>query len=131
MKKCTKCGEFKPLEEFYNNQRGKRCWCISCCGGTGEHPRNGASIHPGLYSTWSDMKQRIFNPSCNNYPNYGGRGISVYDEWLDYKSFAEWGLDNGWQAGLTIDRIDNDGNYEPDNCQWITKSENTRKRYVG
>jgi len=73
------------------------------------------------------MKRRCCDPNRNQYERYGGRGIIVCDAWLDYKTFEKWALENGWQKGLTIDRIDNDGNYEPDNCQFITRSENSKK----
>jgi len=87
-------------------------------------------IHP-LYNTWRSMKTRCFNPKCAEYKNYGGRGISVHNEWLSFKPFEEWALKNGYQKGLTIDRIDNDGNYRPENCQFITRAENARKGRIG
>lgn len=75
-----------------------------------------------LYRRWIDMKQRCFNPNCCNYKYYGARGITICDEWLDFKNFAEWSLKNGYSKELSIDRINNDGNYEPNNCRWTTKS---------
>jgi hypothetical protein len=76
------------------------------------------------------MKYRCFNEGNKNYPCYGGRGISICDEWLDYETFEKWALANGWQHGLTIDRINNDGNYEPSNVQFITQSDNTKRRFI-
>ena len=73
------------------------------------------------------MKYRCNTPTCPCYNRYGGRGITLYDKWNDYENFKEWSLQNGYQDNLCIDRIDNDGNYEPDNCQWITIGENTAK----
>ena len=74
------------------------------------------------------MKQRCFNPNDPKYHRYGGCGIKVCDDWLNIKGFAEWALANGWREGMSIDRIDNDGNYEPSNCLWVSMSENSRKK---
>jgi len=79
------------------------------------------------YQVWNSMKQRCNNVNNDRYQDYGGRGIIVCEEWLDYKTFESWAYSNGWKQGLTIDRIDNEGNYEPSNCQFITREENTRK----
>ena len=84
--------------------------------------------HP-LCNIWRGMKTRCYNPNHQAYKWYGGRGVIVCDEWLSFKPFEEWCLDNGWQKGLTIDRIDNDDKYEQSNCQFITMSENSKKRW--
>ena len=76
------------------------------------------------------MKQRCLNPNKHNYHRYGGRGIQVCKEWLRSAPFIEWALNNGYQDNLTIDRIDNDGNYEPSNCRWITNEENQKNRTI-
>jgi len=82
-----------------------------------------------LYRVWDSMKQRCFNPRDKAYKWYGGRGIIICLEWKNnYSAFKFWAILNGYQEGLTIDRIDNDGNYEPNNCQFITKEENARKQ---
>ena len=83
-----------------------------------------------LYQTWGMMKQRCYNPKSQIYHRYGGRGITVCDEWRnDFEAFREWALSHGYAEGLTIDRIDVDGNYCPENCQWLTRSENTKKMH--
>lgn len=86
--------------------------------------------HSRLHNIWSGMKERCFNPQSYNYKNYGGRGITVCDEWKDnYISFRDWALSHGYSPDLSIDRIDVNGVYEPDNCRWATmKEQQTNKR---
>ena len=82
-----------------------------------------------LETKWHNMKKRCYDPKNKDYYNYGGRGISICDEWLQDKySFIEWSLDNGFEEGLEIDRIDNNGNYEPSNCRYVTRKENRNNR---
>lgn len=82
-----------------------------------------------LYSVWSLIKQRCNNPRCKQYPNYGGRGIDIIDEWkTSYIAFYEWALSHGWKQGLHIDRSDNDGWYSPENCRFVTRNQNNRNR---
>jgi len=76
------------------------------------------------------MKERCSNPNSPKYKYYGKRGIIVCTEWKDFEEFQSWALSNGYQEGLSIDRIDNDGNYEPDNCRWLPLSENIRRRFT-
>jgi len=76
-----------------------------------------------LYRIWSGMKNRCSNIKTKAYPDYGGRGINIYDKWLDFIVFRDWANSNGYNNSLTIDRIDVDDNYEPDNCRWVTRSE--------
>ena len=82
-----------------------------------------------LYSIWSGMKTRCSNPNRKMYPRYGGKGVTVCHEWLEYEPFRDWAMANGYEDTLTIDRIDSDGNYEPSNCQWITNSENVKRSW--
>lgn len=80
-----------------------------------------------LHNIWKNMKGRCYRESSTHFHRYGGRGICVCNEWLSFEPFMSWSLGNGYNDSLTIDRIDEDGNYEPSNCQWITSSENTSK----
>ena len=78
-----------------------------------------------LYRRYRDMKSRCLNPRSCNYRHYGARGIRICDEWLGvdgFRNFKKWSLANGYDPELSIDRIDNNGNYEPSNCRWTTKS---------
>lgn len=82
-----------------------------------------------IYRCWDDMIKRCYNPKCNGYHIYGGRGIKVCDEWRTFQNFYDWAKENGYTDELTLDRIDNDGNYEPSNCRWATvKFQNRNKR---
>ena len=79
-----------------------------------------------LYNIWCRMIARVSDTKNNRYNRYGGRGIKVCDEWKDPSVFISWALDNGYDDTLSIDRIDNDGNYEPSNCRWTTPKEQAR-----
>ncbi len=118
MKTCSKCKLLLDKDCFYKQVTGKdglHCWCKSC----------DKSITPER-RIWNAMKQRCTNPKCKAYKNYGGRGIKIL-----YQNFTEFFADVGPRPSpeLAIDRIDNDGNYEPGNCKWSTmKEQNNNKR---
>lgn len=114
-----------------NLRRGFTQSCL--CGRDSAHITH-EGTHTRLYKIYWDMKTRCHNPNYDKYYNYGGRGITVCTEWLDKKSgfvsFRNWALINGYDDKLTLDRIDVNGNYKPDNCRWATNQEqclNTRR----
>ena len=80
--------------------------------------------HTRLYNIWCGMKRRCYCKNDSHYPRWGGRGIKICSEWLlDFNNFKNWAEHNGYTSCLTIDRIDNDGDYTPNNCRWIAKGE--------
>lgn len=81
-----------------------------------------------LYNRWAGMRGRCRNPRDGSYHNYGGRGITVCPEWEDFPTFHEWATANGYHPSLSLDRIDNDGNYEPSNCRWTDRKTQARNR---
>lgn len=74
-----------------------------------------------LYSVWNNMKQRCTNPDNPAYLRYGAQGIELYADWMDFEKFMEWAYSSGYDDSLTIDRIDNDKGYYPENCRWVDK----------
>ena len=82
-----------------------------------------------IYSIWQNIKSRCYNEKVDCFKHYGGRGIIMCDEWKnDYIKFRDWAYKNGYRLELQIDRINNDGNYEPSNCRWVTAKENNNNR---
>lgn len=146
----------RVTDKVYKSGRKKprylcRCDCGNIVSVVGESLRNGTTKSCGchradplvrystkhgkryerLYSIYCDMKKRCYNKRCNGYKYYGGKGITICEEWLEnFNSFYKWAIENGYDEELTIDRIDSSGNYEPVNCRWITRSENISRRNI-
>lgn len=148
------------IARLKNNKQGRAMWLCQCdCGNLGKVTTsdliNGKSkscgclniefiaqlnkthgkTHTRLFNVWQCMIARCYNANRSNYKNYGGRGITVCDEWKnDFMNFYNWAMQNGYdetalRGKCTIDRINNDGNYEPDNCRWVTlKSQCSNRR---
>lgn len=125
--RCTcDCGEsIETTTDLLNRGSVTSCGCRRK---EGFHKTHGGT-HTRLYRIWKGMKNRCYNPKQSRYNIYGGRGITICDEWLnDFQVFRSWALTNGYQESLTIDRIDNDKGYNPDNCRWATYSEQIHNR---
>lgn len=129
--KCTcECGE-STIVASTNLLKGyvKSCGCLS------RELKHGLRIGANgkvtnLYNVWAGIKSRCLNPKNTDYQYYGGRGIKVCDQWLDYRNFHEWATNSNYEPGLTIERKDVNGDYDPNNCTWIPFSEQAiNKRY--
>lgn len=126
--KC-KCGN-EIICYQYNLERGTStsCGCLRSYYAGKNRNCHGES-YSVLYKKWQSMKNRCENPNSPNYKNYGGRGISVCEEWKTFWKFREWSYQNGYRDGLTIERNDVNGNYCPENCCWIESfDQNSNKR---
>lgn len=112
------CGKIINVQLLHlRSGHTKSCRCVT-------KVSHGLRQHP-LYNVWDNMKRRCLSPKASGYSNYGGRGIKVCEEWINsFKKFYEWAIIDGWEKGLEIDRKDNDGNYEPSNCRFVTTTEN-------
>lgn len=124
---CT-CGNvFDARGDCLQSGNNKSCGCLQYDHAKITHNMTGTKP----YRVWASMKQRCNNPNDNAYKWYGARGIKVCEEWSNsFESFYSWAKTNGYKKGLSIERIDCNGNYEPRNCEWITQEEqllNTRR----
>lgn len=129
------CGrETLVVSAALNSGKTISCGCMGLKHATEAKLKHGDALcrqRNRLYEIWAAVKRRCYNPHCDAYPYYGGKGIKVCPEWMEYESFKEWAMTNGYADNLSIDRIDSNGDYEPSNCQWIPMSENISraKRY--
>jgi len=117
------CGTEKEVSGNYlRSGKSKSCGCYN--------PKTKMLHRRRLGQTHYRMLQRCSDPKALGFHNYGGRGIRVCDEWKNFENFYSWALANNYSPGLTLDRINNDGNYEPSNCRWATRKENSQNTRV-
>ena len=143
-------GKLTVIAREPNNKWREAMWkCVCDCGGktitTGKHLRSGHTTSCGciriqsitkhglhknrLYSIYQNIKKRCYNEHNKDYSRYGGHGIIMCEEWKnDFMLFHNWAIENGYKDNLSIDRINNDGNYEPSNCRWVTMKEQAQNR---
>ena len=124
--KCTECGWETDAQMHQINYLGKQCTHVNIANGYsyrhGNHIKN-----ERLRRTFCDMTNRCYNPNDKDYHWYGAKGIKICQEWIDNpKSFEEWALVHGYEDNLTIDRIEENKDYCPDNCRWITRKDNAK-----
>lgn len=128
--KCNNCGS-TYFQTLSNILKVDGCGCKNC---KNSYLKTHGMKHERIYNVWKQMKHRCncFENDFNHYKNYGGRGVKVCDEWNSFENFYEWAIANGYTEELyesgrnkiTIDRIDNSGDYRPENCRFITHKEN-------
>lgn len=120
------CGNLIEVR-CYNLTSGntKSCGCLNSEPSNTKHGK----CYTRVYHIYNSIKQRCYYKKHNSYKNYGGRGIKMYDEWLDdFMAFYNWAYENGYDDNLTIDRIDVNGNYEPNNCRWVDMKQQAQNR---
>ena len=128
---CGFCGtKFKTRLDTVKIGDTKSCGCYKKRRNKESNETHGLVGHK-LYKIWANIKDRTLNSNCKYYNNYGGRGITICDEWKnDFLAFYNWAMSNGYSDELSIDRIDNDGGYSPKNCRWTTKTIQQRNQRI-
>lgn len=121
------CGSIRMyLFNSLVREETQSCGCLAREMSSLRMTNHGLYKHP-LFTIWVSMRQRCYNKRHKSYPDYGGRGISVCDTWnLEFLPFYKWAIENGWAKGLDIDRQENNGNYDPDNCKFVSRPESNR-----
>lgn len=110
------------------NGSTKSCGCYEIETKQGRNATHGLRKHD-LYKTWLNIKSRCYNSNNSHYKYYGKKGIGMCDDWRNnFKSFYDWAINNGWERGLSIERIDNSKQYEPENCKWIDMCKQSQNR---
>jgi hypothetical protein len=126
------CGNLKEVEGCkLTKDHTKSCGCLQIERTIEANTKHGMATRKAesrLYNVWRSMRKRCNNSKDKNYKHYGGRGIKVCEEWEDLQTFCQWALSNGYDDTLEIDRIDVNGNYEPQNCRFITHLENSNNK---
>jgi len=126
---CSICGDDKTIS-YMALARAGHTTCRSCINRTRTLKKRSVSKHPA-FTRLKDMKARCYNKNNVRYENYGGRGIVICNEWLnDTRAFLKWADENGFKKELSIDRINNDGNYEPSNCKWSNRFEQQQNKSI-
>lgn len=121
---CNECG-FERIARYQNFKEATQCRHVRIDGNAARTNANWNNER--IQKTFSGMKRRCYNANSKDYRWYGAKGIKICDEWMNNpSSFEKWALQNGYQDDLTIDRIDENKDYSPDNCRWVTNPQNAK-----